>query len=88
MNGISTLSGLLMARLPGAAAAVTTSIGKSFHPNGLVQSQFSLSKKECVMSCALKSSVVLSVAAMLLASSSAAVAGEKCAKNSVTTVAS
>ena len=39
------------------------------------------------MSCALKSSVVLSVAAMLLASSSAAVAGEKCAKNSVTTVA-
>jgi transforming growth factor-beta-induced protein len=35
----------------------------------------------------LKRSVVLSVAAMLLASSSAAVAGEKCAKNSVTTVA-
>ena len=39
------------------------------------------------MSCALKSSVVLSVAAMLLASSSVAVAGEKCAKSSVTTVA-
>jgi transforming growth factor-beta-induced protein len=39
------------------------------------------------MFCALKSSVVLSVAAMLLASSSAAVAGEKCAKSSVTTVA-
>ena len=39
------------------------------------------------MSCALRSSVVLSVAAMLLASSSAAVAGEKCAKKSVTTVA-
>jgi transforming growth factor-beta-induced protein len=39
------------------------------------------------MSCALKRSVVLSVAAMLLAASSAAVAGEKCAKNSVTSVA-
>jgi len=40
------------------------------------------------MSCALKSSVVLGVVAILLASSSAAVAGEKCAKDSVTTVAS
>ena len=39
------------------------------------------------MLCALKSSVVLSVVAILLASSSAAVAGKKCAKNSVTTVA-
>ena len=39
------------------------------------------------MSRALKSSVVLSVVAILMASSSAAVAGEKCAKNSVTTVA-
>lgn len=35
----------------------------------------------------MKRSVVLSVAAMLLGSSSAAVAGEKCAKNPVTTVA-
>ena len=32
MNGISTLSGLFMARLPGAAAAVTASVGKSFRP--------------------------------------------------------
>jgi len=39
------------------------------------------------MSRALKSSVALSVVAILLASSSAAVAGEKCANNSVTTVA-
>jgi transforming growth factor-beta-induced protein len=39
------------------------------------------------MSRALKSSVVLSVVAILMASSSAAVAGEKCRKNSVTTVA-
>jgi transforming growth factor-beta-induced protein len=39
------------------------------------------------MSRALKSSVVLGVVAILLASSSAAVAGERCAKNSVTTVA-
>jgi uncharacterized surface protein with fasciclin (FAS1) repeats len=39
------------------------------------------------MWCALKSSVVLGVVTILLASSSAAVAGEKCAKNSVTTVA-
>ena len=39
------------------------------------------------MLCALKSSVVLGFAAMLLASSSAALAGEKCRKNSVTTVA-
>ncbi len=39
------------------------------------------------MSCALKSSVMLSVVAILLAASSAAVAGKKCAKHSVTTVA-
>lgn len=39
------------------------------------------------MSCAWKSSVVFGVVTMLLASWSAAVAGEKCAKNSVTTVA-
>ena len=32
MNGISTLSGLLLARLPRAAAAVTIRVGKSFHP--------------------------------------------------------
>ncbi|QDT71769.1 Immunogenic protein MPT70 precursor [Lacipirellula limnantheis] len=38
------------------------------------------------MSCAWKSSVVFAVVAMLLASSSAAVAGEKCAKSSVTAV--
>jgi transforming growth factor-beta-induced protein len=39
------------------------------------------------MSCALKSSVVLSVVAILLASSSAAVAGKTCANKSLTTVA-
>jgi uncharacterized surface protein with fasciclin (FAS1) repeats len=39
------------------------------------------------MSHALKSSVLLGVVAILLASSSAAVAGEKCPKNTVTTVA-
>ena len=39
------------------------------------------------MSCAWKSSVVFGVVTMLLASWSAAVAGEKCAKNSVTAVA-
>ena len=39
------------------------------------------------MCCALKSSVVLSAVAMLLALSSAAVAGQKCSKNRVTTVA-
>ena len=38
------------------------------------------------MSCAWKSLVVFAVVAMLLASSSAAMAGEKCAKSSVTTV--
>jgi uncharacterized surface protein with fasciclin (FAS1) repeats len=53
----------------------------------LVQFGFLFLKKESVMSCALRSSVVFSVVAMLLASSSAAMAGEKCAKNSVTTVA-
>jgi uncharacterized surface protein with fasciclin (FAS1) repeats len=39
------------------------------------------------MSCALKRSVVLSVVAILFAASSAAVAGEKCATTSITTVA-
>ncbi len=38
------------------------------------------------MSCAWKSSVVFAVAAVLFFSSSAAMAGEKCAKSSVTTV--
>jgi hypothetical protein len=32
MNGTSNLSELLLARLPGAAAAVTISGGNSFHP--------------------------------------------------------
>jgi len=48
--------------------------------------QVSQVEKERVMSCAWKSSVVFAVAAVLLFSSSAAIAGEKCAKSSVTTV--
>jgi uncharacterized surface protein with fasciclin (FAS1) repeats len=54
---------------------------------GLVLFRFRFLKKESVMSCAMKSSVVLSVAAMLLASSSPVVAGEKCAGASVTAAA-
>jgi hypothetical protein len=53
----------------------------------LIRSQFLLLKKERVMSCAVKCSVAFSVAVVLLAVSSVAEAGKKCAGPSVTTVA-
>ena len=53
----------------------------------LIRSQSLMLKKERVMSCALKCSVAFSVAVVLLASSSVAEAGKKCAGTSVTTVA-
>jgi uncharacterized surface protein with fasciclin (FAS1) repeats len=53
----------------------------------LIRSQSLIMKKEFVMSLVLKSSVAFSVAALLLASSSVAEAGKKCAGTTVTTVA-
>jgi len=53
----------------------------------IIRTQYLSLKKERVMSCALKCSVAFSVAALLLASSSVAEAGKKCAGTSVTTVA-
>jgi uncharacterized surface protein with fasciclin (FAS1) repeats len=53
----------------------------------LIRSQSLILKKEFVMSLVLKSSVAFSVAALLLASSSVAEAGKKCAGTTATTVA-
>jgi len=85
MNRISTPSALPNANPGGGHSENQAQPIAAF--TKLIRSQSLILKKERVMSCALKCSVAFSVAVLLLASSSVAEAGKKCAGTSVTTVA-
>ena len=85
MNRISTPSRLPKANPGGGPSENQAQQIASF--TKLIRSQSLMLKKERVMSCALKCAVAFSVAVVLLASSSVAEAGKKCAGTTVTTVA-